>query len=270
MKKITILSASLLCAASVAVGVSAATVIQKVEAELRPDFTVVIDGEERTFKDVNGNVVYPMLYEGTTYLPVRAIGEIMGKTVYWYEDDKRIELKDDSTTVTDADVIVPSGSSPTASPSATAVPAGEISLEEAKAIALEKAGVRESDVTFTKTKLETDHGVREYDIEFRSDTAKYSVEIKASDGTITSWDIDNKVSQSNDNSGADIGAAKAREAALEKAGLSESDVTGLHTEVDFENGRKIYEVEFYKDRVEYSAEVLASDGSIISWDVDND
>lgn len=270
MKKRTIMIVAALCAVSAALGASASSVIQKIEAELRPDFTVVIDGEERTFRDVNGTEVYPVLYEGTTYLPVRAIGEIMGKTVYWYEDDKRIELKDDSTTVTDADVIIPSGSSPTASPSATAAPAGEISLEEAKAISLEKAGVKESDVTFTKTKLETDHGIREYDIEFRSDTAKYSVEIKASDGTVTSWDIDNKISQSNDNSGADIGAAKAREAALAKAGFSEAEVTGLRSEVDFENGRKIYEIEFYKDRVEYSAEVLASDGSIISWDVDKD
>ena len=34
---------------------------------------LVVDGEEITPKDVNGNVVEPFIYNGTTYLPVRAI-----------------------------------------------------------------------------------------------------------------------------------------------------------------------------------------------------
>ena len=109
MKKVTVLTAGILCAAGIAIGASATGIIQKVQSEIRPDFTVKIDGEVRTFKNADGDVVYPMLYEGTTYLPVRAIGEIMGKTVYWYEEEKMVELKDTKPTVTDADVIVPSG-----------------------------------------------------------------------------------------------------------------------------------------------------------------
>lgn len=49
------------------------------QSEIRPDFTVKIDGEMRTFKNANGEVVYPMLYKRTIYLPMRAIGELYGK-----------------------------------------------------------------------------------------------------------------------------------------------------------------------------------------------
>ena len=40
--------------------------------------------------------------------------------------------------------------------------------------------------------------------------------------------------------------------------------------LDYDDGRKVYEIEFRKDRTEYSAEILATDGTIVSWDVDYD
>jgi len=47
---------------------------------------LVIDGEEITPKDANGNIAEPFIYNGTTYLPVRAIGEAFGKDVSWDRD----------------------------------------------------------------------------------------------------------------------------------------------------------------------------------------
>ncbi len=44
---------------------------------------IVIDGKEITPKDANGNTVEPFIIDGTTYLPVRAIGEAFGKEVTW-------------------------------------------------------------------------------------------------------------------------------------------------------------------------------------------
>ncbi len=193
MKKVTVLTAGVLCAAGIAVGASATGIIQKVQSELRPDFTVKIDGEVRTFKNANGDVVYPMLYEGTTYLPVRAIGEIMGKTVYWYEDQKMVELKDSKTTVTDADVIVPSGGGQpqnTTAPDSPQSSASEITVEQAKEIALKKAGFAESDVFFKEAKKDFDDGKWVYDIEFVKDRVEYSAEILASDGAIVKWEVD--------------------------------------------------------------------------------
>lgn len=193
-KKVTVLTACILCAAGIVVGASAAGVIQKVQSEIRPDFTVKIDGKVRTFKNADGDVVYPMLYEGTTYLPVRAIGEIMGKTVYWYEDDKTVELKDEKTTVTDADVIVPSASvkpQSTVNPDNTPSAVNEITLEDAKAIALTKAGLAENEVSFKEAKRDFDDGRWIYEFEFVKDRVEYSAEILAADGTIIKWEVDN-------------------------------------------------------------------------------
>ena len=66
-----------------AVGAAAASGIQQILVDLRPDITVEVDGMARTMTDKNGKTVYPISYDGTTYLPVRALGEILGQTVEW-------------------------------------------------------------------------------------------------------------------------------------------------------------------------------------------
>lgn len=76
------------------VGVSQGLEAREVTAQLRPDFVIVIDQETAHFSDVNGSEVYPLLYEGTTYLPLRAIGNLMGKQVDWDEQSKTVTLSD--------------------------------------------------------------------------------------------------------------------------------------------------------------------------------
>ena len=44
---------------------------------------IVVDGQKINPKDANGNKVEPFIYNGTTYLPVRAIADALGKEVYW-------------------------------------------------------------------------------------------------------------------------------------------------------------------------------------------
>lgn len=44
---------------------------------------LVVDGVEVTPRDANGTTVEPFIYNGTTYLPVRAVGEAIGKQVTW-------------------------------------------------------------------------------------------------------------------------------------------------------------------------------------------
>ena len=69
-------------------------------------------------------------------------------------------------------------------------------------------------------------------------------------------------------SGTDIGRDAALEAALNDAGVSESDTTRLKVSEDRDDGRKVYEIRFDVAEKEYDYEILASDGSIISSDID--
>ena len=47
------------------------------------DIKIFVDGEIVIPKDAAGKVVEPFIHEGTTYLPVRAISEALGKPVEW-------------------------------------------------------------------------------------------------------------------------------------------------------------------------------------------
>lgn len=47
------------------------------------DIKVVVDGKRADLKDANGNPVEPFIYEGTTYLPVRAVANVFNKAVAW-------------------------------------------------------------------------------------------------------------------------------------------------------------------------------------------
>ena len=56
---------------------------------------VVVDGKEVVMgKDLAGNKIEPFAYEGTTYLPVRAITEALGKTVKWDDATKTVFIGD--------------------------------------------------------------------------------------------------------------------------------------------------------------------------------
>ena len=61
---------------------------------------------------------------------------------------------------------------------------------EAKAIALEHAGIAEANARFHKVHLDTDDGRREYDIEFRVGNVEYEYEIDAQSGRILDFDKD--------------------------------------------------------------------------------
>jgi len=47
------------------------------------DITLVVDGTVMPAKMVEGTLVEPFIYNGTTYLPVRSVGEALGKEVHW-------------------------------------------------------------------------------------------------------------------------------------------------------------------------------------------
>lgn len=66
-------------------GVYAKDTLEKVEAFLRPDFKVEING--KSAKDAT-----PLIYDGNSYLPFKKIGELLGATVSWDEAKKTIKM----------------------------------------------------------------------------------------------------------------------------------------------------------------------------------
>ncbi len=64
------------------------------------------------------------------------------------------------------------------------------------------------------------------------------------------------------------GKREAEQTALRDAGLDASRISGMHSELDFEDGRFRYEVSFYCDGIGYEYLILARDGDILARDTD--
>lgn len=173
---------------------------------------------------------------------------------------------------------------------------GTIDAEKAKEIALTHAGVSAADTVYLSAKPDYDDGVKVFDVEFYTNGTEYDYEINAETGAVLSFDHElewrgTKAASSSANtssatvtkpaaasssassasaasSSSDIGADKAKSIALAHAGLSEGSVDFLYAETDWENGRRVYDVEFYADGREYDYEILAADGTILGYDYD--
>lgn len=66
--------------------------------EISDDVTVYMDGEELKLTDEQGKPVNAFIYDGTTYLPARAVTEANGNTISWNGEDDRVDLNITSVT----------------------------------------------------------------------------------------------------------------------------------------------------------------------------
>lgn len=67
-----------------------------------------------------------------------------------------------------------------------------------------------------------------------------------------------------------ITAKHAKETALRHAGLDESQVSDVDVDLDRENGKLIYEVDFISGNTEYDYDINAETGEVISADKSKD
>ncbi len=58
------------------------------------DIKIVVNGEQITPQDGNGNSVDPFISDGTTYLPVRAVASALGQNVEWNGETNTVYLRD--------------------------------------------------------------------------------------------------------------------------------------------------------------------------------
>ncbi len=174
---------------------------------------------------------------------------------------------------------------------------GQISVDAAKSKALADAGLSASQVTFTKARLDHDDRYAVYDIEFYTSSAEYEYEIGASDGAVYDRSIEyfehhqsstgsgstgssgqtgstgnsgSGNSSQSGSTGSSISLDQAKSIAADHAGFSASDVNFSKAKLDHDDGHTVYEIEFYRDGVEYEYKIDASTGAIIDYDAEHD
>lgn len=153
----------------------------------------------------------------------------------------------------------------------------KITADDAKRIALAHAKLSEKDVTFVKVELELEDNNRyEYDVDFYSGNVEYDYEIDAVSGAILSADrdIENYViptqpsTSSTNTQTSEISVERAKQIALAHAGVGYARFK--KAKLDYENGVKVYEIEFKAGNLEYEYDINVSNGAIISSSVEVD
>lgn len=267
------LAATVFAATTMAFSMSAFGATQ-VQAQLAPNFTIVVDGVERNFFHVSGEEAHPVVYNGTTYLPLRAIGELMGKNVNWDQDTLTVTLSGTRTTA------------PVTGQEDTSAKVQNISAQICEEFTIVVDGVQR---TFTDAS-----GNVTYPLLYNGSTYLPLRAIGQLMGKSVSWDGSTKTVTLTENgtlvTDADsfnsttttpgttvsdtavsglLTAEEAKSKALAHAGLTSSQVTFVKAQLDWEDGRRVYEVEFYgKDYTEYDYEIDASTGAVVSFDYD--
>ncbi|MEE0811212.1 PepSY domain-containing protein [Blautia sp.] len=174
----------------------------------------------------------------------------------------------------------------------------DIGQEEAEKIAFQDAGIQETDTSRLRVSREQDDGRKSYEIEFDAGNKEYSYEIQASDGTILSSDVEtiqqniqteNQQAAQNPQTAATqqpaenqqtteapasqtptpaVSEADAKKAALDRVpGAAEQD---LRMELEYDDGRYIYEGDIYYQQKEYEFEIDANNGSFLKWSEERD
>ena len=232
--------------------VGAASVYKNITARQNTAMTVKVDGTALTMKDDDGDSLYPLTYDGNTYLPAEQLASAVGYNAT--SDDNSVSLTRKNTVST----------FPAAS--------GDIGSEKAKSIALNHAGVTSSTAKFVKVERDRDDGRLLYEVEFYAGNKEYDYEILASDGTILSYDADIEgyriPSSTSTSSSGYIGVERAKEIALQHAGLSASGVNFVKAEFDHDDGRAEYEIEFHHNFREYEYTIDAASGTILEAERD--
>lgn len=232
--------------------VGAASVYKNITARQNTAMTVKVDGTALTMKDDDGDSLYPLTYDGNTYLPAEQLASAVGYNAT--SDDNSVSLTRKNTVST----------FPAAS--------GDIGSEKAKSIALNHAGVTSSTAKFVKVERDRDDGRLLYEVEFYAGNKEYDYEILASDGTILSYDADIEgyriPSSTSTSSSGYISVERAKEIALQHAGLSSSGVNFDKAEFDHDDGRAEYEIEFHHNFREYEYTIDAASGTILEAERD--
>lgn len=217
----------------------------------------------------NGALVYELDFGAAGYeydYEVNAKKGVVQKSEKEFDDDAQVNVN-------------------TTTPSQNETNQVSVSEAEAKKAALAHANVKESELAYFKSKLEKEDGRRVYEIEFAANGYEYDYEVDAKTGKVVSYERehdDDRVSKVTGTTTkkttpkttiADtewIEPKKAKEIALNHAGVKASEIRGYEFERDYENGQAVYEIGFRVGRYEYEYEINAKTGKILHSEKDYD
>ena len=163
-------------------------------------------------------------------------------------------------------------------------PAMPIGMDAARTAAEEYAGTTAVDSVTAEVDPELDESPAHYEVELQTAWGEFEYLVDAYTGKVLSGqkDLLAAVSASNETpkpsgqkptpSGTvqDIGYAKAKSIALNHAGLSENQAYDMDIELDDEDGKLVYEIEFKSGNMEYDYEINAASGAILKHETEID
>lgn len=167
---------------------------------------------------------------------------------------------------------VPAADSATTQSSAAATAqtvTGTVDEEMAQKIALEHAGVKATDATITKSKLDYEGRRQVYEIEWYAGGKKYDYEIAVDTGEILSSAYDEKTSgwSVSNSSNVTVSEADAKQTALGRvSGATQKDI--YEWKFDYDDGRPEYEGKIIYGGTEYDFTIDASSGAVIEWETE--
>ena len=168
---------------------------------------------------------------------------------------------------------VPAADSATTQSSAAATAqtvTGTVDEEMAQKIALEHAGVKATDATITKSKLDYEGRRQVYEIEWYAGGKKYDYEIAVDTGEILSSAYDEKTSgwSVSNSSNVTVSEADAKQTALGRvSGATQKDI--YEWKFDYDDGRPEYEGKIIYGGTEYDFTIDASNGSVVEWEAES-
>ena len=163
-----------------------------------------------------------------------------------------------------------------------------IPMEEAQEAALKAADIEAADADISATTLSEVAGVACYKVEFTSGEYAYAYTINAETGAVMEMSsqaqnaqdsgTQTEVADSTVPATAQTSAAApaqnatgtgtvdeaAQKIALEHAGVKAADATITKSKLDYEDGRQVYDIEWYAGGAKYDYEIAADTGEIIS------
>ena len=164
-----------------------------------------------------------------------------------------------------------------------------IPMEEAQEAALKAADIEAADADISATTLSEVAGVACYKVEFTSGEYAYAYTINAETGAVMEMSSQEQNAQAsgtqtevadsaapapaqtsaaapaqNATGTGTVDEAAAQKIALEHAGVKAADATITKSKLDYEDGRQVYDIEWYVGGAKYDYEIAADTGEIIS------